>query len=57
MTIRLLPETIERLSDIERYLRRAGLRARKASASEIVDALVCATTPAAVYNLLSDEPE
>jgi hypothetical protein len=40
MTIRLTPDAIDRLSEIERSLRRSGLRARRASASEIVEALV-----------------
>ena len=40
MTIRLTPGAIDRLSEIERSLRRSGIRARRASASEIVEALV-----------------
>ena len=40
MTIRLTPGAIDRLSEIERSLRRSGIRARQASASEIVEALV-----------------
>lgn len=40
MTIRLTPAAIDKLSEIERDLRRAGVRARRASASEIVEALI-----------------
>jgi hypothetical protein len=52
MTIRLTPEAIDKLSELERDLRRAGLRARRASASEIVEALLLAATPDAVQELL-----
>jgi hypothetical protein len=40
MTIRLTPAAIDRLADLERQLRRGGIRARRASASEIVEALI-----------------
>ncbi len=40
MTIRLTPSAIDKLSEIERALRRVGIRARQASASEIVEALI-----------------
>jgi hypothetical protein len=40
MTIRLTPAAIDKLSEIERTLRRVGIRARQASASEIVEALI-----------------
>jgi hypothetical protein len=40
MTIRLTASAIDKLSEIERSLRRVGIRARQASASEIVEALI-----------------
>lgn len=40
MTIRLTAEAIDQLAEIERALRRAGVRARQASASEIVETLI-----------------
>jgi hypothetical protein len=52
MTIRLTPAAIDKLSEIERGLRRAGVRARRASASEIVEALVLAATPGAIRELI-----
>jgi hypothetical protein len=52
MTIRLTFEAIDRLTEIERDLRRSGVRARQASASEIIEALIWATTPETVEKLL-----
>jgi hypothetical protein len=52
MTIRLTPEAIDRLAELERALRRTGIRARQASASEIVDALVRAATPDELRGLI-----
>jgi hypothetical protein len=54
VTIRLTPDAVDRLAEIERGLRRMGIRARQgASASEIVEALVRAATPEAVRDLLA----
>ncbi len=52
MTIRLTPAAIDKLSEIERSLRRAGIKARRASASEIVEALVLAATPGGIRDLI-----
>jgi len=54
MTIRLTPAAIDKLSELERDLRRAGLRARRASASEIVEALVLAAAAHEVRDLLNE---
>ena len=54
MTIRLTPAAIDKLAEIERGLRRAGIRARRASASEIVEALILATTPQTLRDLIDD---
>ncbi len=54
MTIRLTPAAIDKLSELERDLRRAGLRARRASASEIVEALVLAASAHEVRELLNE---
>ncbi len=54
MTIRLTPAAIDKLSELERDLRRAGLRARRASASEIVEALVLAASAQEVRELLNE---
>lgn len=53
MTIRLLPSAIERLNDLERLLRRSGLKAHQASASEIVGALLITADPDALRTALS----
>jgi hypothetical protein len=45
MTIRLTPTAIDKLSEIERSMRRVGIRARQASASEIVEALIEGADP------------
>ena len=55
MTIRFTPETLDRLADLERHLRRTGFRAHQASASEIIGALIWATTPETVQELLRAE--
>lgn len=52
VTIRLTPAAIDRLSEIERGLRRAGIRARKASASEIVEALINGADPGSLVDAL-----
>jgi hypothetical protein len=54
VTIRLTPDAIDRLGELELSLRRAGVRARQASASEIVDALLRSTTAEAVRNLIGE---
>jgi hypothetical protein len=55
MTLRFTPETIERLADLERHLRRAGIKARQACASEIIEALVRTTNPETVQGLIRAE--
>jgi len=52
MTIRLTPDAIDRLAEFERTLRRAGVKARNASASEIVEALIRSTTTDSVQTLM-----
>lgn len=52
MTIRLSPAAIEKLADLERSLRRSGLKAQQASASEIVGALLLAATPETIRRSL-----
>lgn len=52
MTLRFRPETIERLADLERHLRRAGIKARQACASEIIEALIETTNPEIVRGLI-----
>jgi len=52
VTIRLTPAAIDRLSEIERDLRRAGIRARQASVSEIVEALINGADPGALVDVL-----
>ncbi len=52
MTIRLTAAAIERLGELERDLRRGGMRARKASASEIVEALVKHASSESLRNLM-----
>jgi hypothetical protein len=48
MTIRLTASAIDKLSEIERSMRRVGIRARQASASEIVEALIEGADPASL---------
>ena len=48
MTIRLTAAAIDKLSEIERSMRRVGVRARQASASEIVEALIEGADPTAL---------
>lgn len=55
MTLRFRPETIERLADLERHLRRAGIKARQACASEIIEALIETTSPEIVHGLIRAE--
>ena len=55
MTLRFRPETIERLADLERHLRRVGIKARQACASEIIEALVGTTNPEIVQGLIQAE--
>lgn len=52
VTVRLTADSIDQLAEIERGLRRAGIRARRASTSEIVEALIRATTPEIVRDLI-----
>ncbi len=52
VTIRLTPAGVERLAELEIALRRSGIRARSASASEIVEALVRSATPSELLELL-----
>lgn len=52
VTIRLTPAGVERLAELEIALRRSGIRARRASASEIVEALVRSATPGELLELL-----
>jgi hypothetical protein len=40
VTIRLTPEAVDQLAEIERGLRRLGMRPRLACASEIIEALI-----------------
>jgi hypothetical protein len=54
MTIRLTLKGIDHLAELERSLRRAGVKARQASASEIVEALVQAATPESVHKLIHE---
>ena len=52
MTIRLTASAIDKLSEIERALRRAGVRARQASASEIVETLIFQADPIALAQIV-----
>ena len=52
VTVRLTADSIDQLAEIERGLRRAGIKARRASTSEIVEALIRATTPEIVRDLI-----
>jgi hypothetical protein len=52
MTVRLTFEAIDRLTEIERDLRRSGVRARQASASEIIEALIHSATAGSVLELI-----
>jgi plasmid stabilization system protein ParE len=54
MTIRLTPAAIDKLSEIERTLRREGIRARQASASEIVEALINGADTVSLAEFLKD---
>jgi hypothetical protein len=53
MTIRLTFEAIDHLAELERSLRRVGIKARQASASEIVEAIIHATTPETIRKLIA----
>lgn len=55
VTIRLTPAGIERLAELEISLRRSGVRARRASASEIVEALVRSISPDQLLQLLKPQ--
>lgn len=55
VTIRLTPAGIEQLAQLEIALRRSGVRARRASASEIVEALVRSTSPEQLLPLLKGQ--
>lgn len=55
VTIRLTPAGVERLAELEIVLRRNGIRARRASASEIVEALLRATSPEELLPLLKGQ--
>ena len=52
VTIRLTPASVEQLAQLEIALRRHGVRARRASASEIVEALVQSTSAEQLLSLL-----
>ena len=52
VTVRLTADAIDLLAEIERGLRRAGVKARRASTSEIVETLIRATTPKTVHDLI-----
>lgn len=54
MTVRLTFEAIDRLTEIERDLRRSGVRARQASASEVIEALIHSATADHVLGLLKN---
>lgn len=53
VTIRLTPAGIERLAELEIALRRSGIRARQASASEIVETLVRSISSDQLLQLLN----
>jgi hypothetical protein len=57
VTVRLTTEAIARLSYLEGELRRAGTRARQASVSAVLEALIHDATPEKLKNLLMGRSE